>query len=205
MPESKMLGREVFSKADIRLVDAAGKDKEIFKRVSKPANVPELKPDLKSLVILPLPLRSRDVLNRKYSLLRQLLGGERHWVDLLPSEAALELLASEFAANNAQQVVAARRQCFVNRGDQRLGFFTLLQSCGYDVGTSPEFRETLRKMAASDTVTPLVRYLSLAFSTDANFWQRQAGALPGPKPVDNFLDNLLTFKAILAALAKPNG
>jgi tetratricopeptide (TPR) repeat protein len=87
-----------------------------------PCGAPELKPDA-ALVVLPLPLRSRQ----------QVLGVRKLPADETYSnwseEDALAMIAADLGDNPAEmkQVIAQR---FFRRGDRRLGFHALLLSTG---------------------------------------------------------------------------
>ena len=211
-PRMKTIAREVFEpkgKTTIfALVQPSAKDtaldklieKEVVRNDREECDVlcPNLTPDVSSLVILPLPLRSREVVYKKYDLnLNQgLSDGENACFEYLSPEAALELLACEVATNSGNRVAEVYQRCFATKGDERPGFFTLMQSSGYSPTYMQSFHDVLRKQVAADRITPLMRYLSLAFDNNAIYWQRQLGLFPGPVPADNFLDNLLTFRAL---------
>jgi ferric-dicitrate binding protein FerR (iron transport regulator)/tetratricopeptide (TPR) repeat protein len=198
MPAKKEIGRAVFGADEsILLVDAGGKEVSKDTRTTKPAAAPDLNPDLTALVVLPLPLRSRETAYGKYDLNanRPNLDDPEGSLEYLTPEAALELLTAEFAAGNGQNVEQIWRNCFAERGDHRLGFLTLLVSSG----ASPDgqsFRERLNELTRTNSITPLSRYLSLAFDPNTVWLQQRFGALSGEKPADDFLSNLLAFRLL---------
>ena len=184
----------------IRLLNSTGQEAIHLKRAIRPSTQPDLKPDLTALVVLPLPLRSRETVYRKHDLdpNRPLSDGENACFEYLASDAALELLACEFAANNYSQCEDIWHHCFVMHGDERIGFLTLLLSSGQE----PQFRfkkavqALAKKMVDNNTVPPLLRYLSLALDPNSIYCQRQLGLVPGPVPAADFLSNLLVFRAL---------
>src|SRR5262249_55980963 len=158
----------------------------------------DLKPDTSALVVLPLPLRSRDIVYRKFDMdpRRRLDEGENACFEYLAPAAALELFACEFAANDGGRAEDVWYYCFAKKDDRRLGFLTLLRSAGYDPQRHRIFKEIREQQVNESRVTPLVRYLSLGFDDDAIFWQQRLGIFPGPKPANEFLSNLLVFRAL---------
>ena len=85
-----------------------------------------MNPDVRGLVVLPLPLRSREHVYRE-------LGMEPGWglhqehnacFAYLDGDSAMSLLAAEFAANNGHNVADVWYNCFGQKGDDRVGFFT---------------------------------------------------------------------------------
>ncbi len=185
----------------IRFLDFKGQELINAKRAIKPATQPDLKPDVTSLVVLPLPLRSRETVYRKHDLdpNRSLFDGENACFECLAAEAALELFACEFAANNHNQAEDIWHHCFAKHSDERTGFLTLLLSTGQE--PQDRFKSAVhalaKKMVDNKTVSPLMRYLSLAVDPDAIYWQRQLGVMPGPAPATDFLSNLLVFRSLV--------
>ncbi len=202
MPANKELGREVYANdGPILLVDASGNEAGKDRRETKLAAEPDLRPDVSSLVILPLPLRSRDIVFRKYDLdpTLGLFDGPNACFEYLAPDAALELLACEFAANNGNQVADIWHHCFGKQGDRRIGFFTLMASSGVSLTLGHQedvFREIRERMVRDNSVTPLLRHLSLAYDKNASYLQTQLGLYPGPAPAYDFLSQLLEFRAI---------
>src|SRR5262249_36860905 len=61
MPSARVLARETYA-ADgtIALLDAAGKELLVHRLKTQPAVAPNLRPDVRDLVVLPLPWRTRE-------------------------------------------------------------------------------------------------------------------------------------------------
>ena len=197
--KEKELAREVYEAAgDVLCLDSKGKETSKDKREIKTETAAELKSDLSSLVILPLPLRSRQHVYAKYDLDPNigLMEGGNLCFEFLAPEAALELFACEFASNRGSQADDVWYQCFRPRGDNRIGFFTLMLASGYDGSHRDAFRELQQEALAKSQMTPLIRYLSFVSEPHAIYWQQQLGLLPGPIPANDFLGNLLDFRAI---------
>lgn len=201
MPEKKLLGSEIYEAGGaIVAFDKAGKEFGREKRGRKMVNAPGLKPDVSQLVILPLPLRSREIIYRKFDMIPNgnLFQDVNACFEHLPAESALELLACEFGHDDSSRLLEVAWHCFLKKGDRRVGFYTLTQSCGYPSMQQSTFRERLDEALAANSVTPLMRYLALANDHRAVWMQQQFGAMPGNQTATDFLSNLLTFRMIVA-------
>jgi tetratricopeptide (TPR) repeat protein len=148
MPEDKTLLREVYD-ADGVVRGFDGQDKEVFVRKGKlaPAQAPDLKPDTKKLVVLPLPYRSRDhvldtlkIRDKSYNTLR--------------FEDGLALFASDVASGNNDGLEVFRR-CFHERNQRQIGFYVLLAAAGQNLDA--EHVDVL----AEHLDEPLAQYLAL--------------------------------------------
>jgi tetratricopeptide (TPR) repeat protein len=102
--------------------NASGTSTPRQKIVLAPCGAPELKPDA-ALVVLPLPLRSRQQVFSARKLASDQAYGT--WTE----EDALAVIAADLgdAPSEMKQIIAQR---FFRRGDRRLGFYTLLLSSG---------------------------------------------------------------------------
>jgi len=220
MPEKKVLLREIYRDNGIVVMSAPGKeaptgaptDPTSSTSTSPPpktnpekkppvvmaASPPDLKPDVSSLVILPLPLRSREVIYRKVGLDPNigLFVGENPCFEYLAPELALELLACEFAAGDGPKVENVWQYCFAERGDRRPGFFTLMVSSGWGPHWGSAFRKALDEDRSAGPYASLIRYLKLAFEPATLYAQRQTGILSGDQPTNDFLGSLLTFRTL---------
>ncbi|HKB01627.1 MAG TPA: VIT domain-containing protein [Gemmataceae bacterium] len=194
-PDNTVLARETYETGTTRMLDA--KDKELAKveRKVAPAVAPELKPDVSGLVVLALPLRRREHVYRE-------LGMEPGWdlfhdrnacFQFLDKESALRLLACEFASNNGSNVARVWEYCFVNKGDRRNGFFTLMAAAGQN----PRSYAELTRRFDANPADPLVRYLWQMHDEDIHGWQCRYGFLPGSADADTFLDKLTTFRGLV--------
>src|SRR5205814_3456782 len=85
-----------------------------------------LKPDLKDLVVLPLPYRSREHIIQTRKL------KDRRNEDL-PFDDALALLAADFAAGNGESLLKVFRESFHGRDQRQLGLYVLLASAGQNL------------------------------------------------------------------------
>ena len=127
MPAKKVLARVLLG-ADGTLRVLGAKDRELAALKSKlsPAAAPNLTPDLKKLVVLSLPYRSRD-----HVLKVRKLEGKGHGD--MPFEDALELFASAFGAGNGEEALKVFREGFHARDHRPLGFYVLLAACGQNL------------------------------------------------------------------------
>ena len=191
MPANKVHVREIYDgKGGVSIID--GKDKELFssKRELKPASEPELNPDLASLVVLPLPYRSRQHtfaaadLDPSQSLTSEVNGCHPY----LKHEKVMALLATLLAEQKSDDVLELVRTHFLDRGDRRPGLFTLLAACGADLGGETAFD----KLLADSPGSPLIRYLALGASNGyrviRNRMPVNLGTAVAPK--DTFLGRL---------------
>jgi len=199
-PTNEELARESYDATGIKLADAKGKEiaREKQKRIAGIA--PDLAPDTSALVVLPLPLRNRETVYRKYRLdpQRGLFDFRNSWFEFLKPEAALELLACEFGHNQYDRVRDIWKYCFAEQGDRRIGFHTLMISINESAWRGQSFRTLLKDQAEKDEVTPLARYLALAFDHQMLHWQERFGLLPGSAPATDFLSNLLVYRSIVS-------
>ena len=128
MPSGKILVRETYG-ADGTVAcvtddkkEAGGTPAPRRKILLAPCGAPELKPDA-ALVVLPLPLRSRQ----QALGTRKLLADENYgsWSE----EDALAAIAADLGEGPVEmkQIIGQR---FFRRGDRRVGFYTLLLSAG---------------------------------------------------------------------------
>jgi Tfp pilus assembly protein PilF len=148
MPGKKILYRETLAgDGTIEILNKDGKKLAVRKHTLKSAREPSLKADIKDLVVLPLPYRSREhvletlkIKNKAYPTLR--------------FKDALVLFAADFAAGNA-----SAQEVFVNafrdRDQRQIGFYVLLAACGQNLDA-----EHVDIMAEYPD-EPLAQYLAL--------------------------------------------
>lgn len=195
-PKDEVLVREVYDGATTRII--TGKQKELDKAERKiaPAAAPDLKPDVSGLVILPLPLRGREHVYRE-------LGMEPGWnlhqeqnacFPYLDADSAMRLLACEFAANHGHNVAEVWNRCFRDKGDQRVGFYTLMAAAGHD----PRSWSSLTTRFERDPADSLVRYLWELHDPQIHDWQARFGFGPPPVQPDSFLGRLTAFRRVVA-------
>jgi ferric-dicitrate binding protein FerR (iron transport regulator)/tetratricopeptide (TPR) repeat protein len=124
MPAKKTFYRETYDEAGLVKFgfETEGKGWAEIKLTLRKAAPPNLKPDLTRLVVVPMPLRTRDHILRT--------AGKDVPYDKLEAATAIALIATDSFTQNgwtAHEVFARR---FHTRGDRRLGFYTLLASSG---------------------------------------------------------------------------
>ena len=145
----EVLYREIIA-ADgvVRLLDAKGKELLVRKATLREAAAPDLTPDTKALVVLPLPYRTANHV-------KQTLKIEKTPNQDLRFKDALPLFAAEMAAGNTSQAVAVFTQAFHARDQRQLGFYVLLAACGANLdGQNVD-------VLAEHVDEPLAQYLAL--------------------------------------------
>jgi predicted Zn-dependent protease len=126
MPAKKVLARMVLKGGSIRVLDE--KEKEVLSRQAalKEAKAPELKPDVRKLVVLPLPYRTREHIIETRKL------KDRRNEDL-PFDDALALFAADFAAGNGESLTKLFKESFHGRDQRQLGLYVLLAAAGLNL------------------------------------------------------------------------
>src|SRR5207237_4509200 len=127
MPSKKVIARETYRGGAVKVLD--GKDKEIlsYKLPIAKAAAPNLRPDTSQLVLLPMPLRSREQVYEQFALdPKKSLDDEENgcFEDLTPDEA-LQLFAANWAIGRLDDAGIVFKRCFYDRGVRLLGFYTL--------------------------------------------------------------------------------
>lgn len=192
-PSAKLMLTTVYhSDGQIVMNDSDGKEITKSKLTFRPTTAPTLTPDNQSLVVLPLPLRTRSIvypkigLDPNYGLFD---GPNPCWVDL-NEEAMLELLASELGTGS-NSVANITSVLWHNRGDHRPGYNVLRAAVGqHPLGESDESFE--QKLVRE----PVTRYLHREFDEYVREMNRKFGfALPA-QPKDDFLSRLQTLRMI---------
>jgi hypothetical protein len=99
------------------------------------------------LLILPLPLRSREVTYRKFDLEPNSWFTRRPECLLRVSACGecLELLACGSANDSSDRLLDIAWHCFLKKGDRRVGFFTLMQSCNFHPWNQEAFEDVGRQ------------------------------------------------------------
>jgi ferric-dicitrate binding protein FerR (iron transport regulator)/tetratricopeptide (TPR) repeat protein len=195
-----ILIRETYSAGETKLLASTVADAKpisLWKRESTRLNeAPNLSPDLSNLVVLPLPLRSREHVY-------QSLGMEAGWdlfqdrnacFEYFTPDEAMQLLGCEFAAGNGHNVSRVWSTCFASRNDHRTGFFTLMASADYNPRSHRQFNDKFEKNPSD----PLVRYLWQMHDSDIHDWQARFGFAPGRSDADSFIGKLTSFRRVVA-------
>src|SRR5262249_40830233 len=143
---------------------------------------PELQPSTKNLVVLSLPFRTPDHVQRTLKL-------EKRRLEDLRLAEALPLFAAYVGAGNGGEALNVFRRCFHNREQRQLGFYVLLASAG--VNLDADHADVL----AEHLDEPLAQYLALHTSpvlrTHAAQWAVSSASFKLP-----FLQHLATTHAL---------
>jgi hypothetical protein len=182
MPKNQTLRRETYGEdGTVRILDADGKRLSEQKLALKAGGAPDLDPDTRDLVVLPLPLRTREHLVVQPAA----QGGN---IEMMDRTLLLALLAADTAVGNAASVDGMVRARFWNHGDTRPGLTTLLLSAGYDVNTLP--------LPGSGFAMPLGRYV-------ARLRQPHSPEAKGDRRGDGLLRRLAEVQALLHRWQSP--
>ncbi len=192
MPEKKVLVREIYDgKGGVRVLDAEGKEVISYKRaLEQVKTAPDLSPDTKSLVVLPLPYRTRA-----HTFPAANLSPTNHLADeanacfaYLEGEPVLSLLATVLAEHNPEDARLLVRTNFFEKGDLRPGLFTILAASGVDLRHEPALQTVIGQQADS----PLVRYFALGSSAGYDYLLRRGPVnfASAVAPKDTFLGRL---------------
>jgi len=124
MPSGKTLRRQTCSPSGVvQVFDADGKEIAKEDLSLKDAQFVSLKPDTRDLVVLPLPLRTREFVVQSRKLKDD---GKYVW----SREDALAVIAADLA-NNGQDMMRVISHRFFRNGDRRIGFYALAVSSGH--------------------------------------------------------------------------
>jgi ferric-dicitrate binding protein FerR (iron transport regulator)/tetratricopeptide (TPR) repeat protein len=176
MPKGDTLVRETYA-ADGTVKRLDGKDQELAtaRHELAAADAPDLKPDTAALVVLPLPLRTREVVYRKLELNpnQALFAGENACHAYLNEDAALELFAADYAAQNPGYARTVYESCFAQDAARVPGFHVLLASCGDRTPRSPQLQAL--RTDEKHKRDPLLLYLTLLNLPENARWQPYLG------------------------------
>jgi ferric-dicitrate binding protein FerR (iron transport regulator) len=198
VPDNRVVAREVYdSEGGVRVLDEKGKELAKSEQRLAAANQPHLHPDTSSLVVLPLPVRSREHVMASFNLdpNRPLSDPQNGCYADLEPDRALQLLAALYAQGLADDARRVVRDCFLSQKDRRIGLLTVLLGAGVDVASDPLFRTTL----AENAHKPIARYLALHGNRPYQAAQARVPVNLGTcvdKP-DSFLGRLAEFDDLL--------
>ena len=210
MPEKKVLVREIYDgKGGVRVLDADGKEVFTHKRALESAqNAPDLAPDTKDLVVLPLPYRTRAHsfpaadLDPNRDLSDEMNGCQAY----LDSDKVLSLLATLLAEGKADESRLLVRTHFFDKGDLRPGLFTILTASGADLRYEPALQTAVGQAASlpADSnrlaayPTSLLRYFALGASGGYDFLLRRGPVhlAQAVAPPDMFLGRLAATREL---------
>jgi tetratricopeptide (TPR) repeat protein len=122
MPSGKVLQCDTWEgKCIIRRAGAAASQKRAERKlVLGRATAPNLRPDVRQLVVVPMPLRTRD------HILRLPATRWRGSYKTIDGNAAIALIAADSLTGNVADACRVFNQRFHQQDDWRLGFYTLL-------------------------------------------------------------------------------
>lgn len=163
---------------------------------------PNLKPANQGLVVLPLPLRTRDIVMPRIGLdpnYGPFDGTNECWAYLGDAELN-ELLASEFASGSGN-ISTIINHLKYGKNDRRPGLDVLLASQGYPPRTEMFVDADHESILRSD---PLSRYLYREFDNDTREWNKKFGFSLPAEPKTDFLSKLSTLRVIYDRFAGPH-
>ena len=196
MPKGETLARETYA-ADgtVKRLRRQGQGVGLGAARGRPRPHPDVKPDTSALVVLPLPLRTREVVYRRleFNPNQPLSAGENACHAYLNPDDALELFAAEYAAQNAGNARTVYEDCFAGDAARTIGFHVLLAACGDRTARSPQL-QALRSEAKRER-DPLLLYLTLLNLPEYRTWQPYLGLdlAGGPLHGHPFLGPLAAF------------
>ncbi|MEK6238698.1 MAG: hypothetical protein N2C14_28595, partial [Planctomycetales bacterium] len=177
MPAGKTLLRVRYEPSGaMRLTNGDGKILVERKFPRKSSAAPELKPDHKDLVTVPMPIRSR---NQVFQIAGRTQDGQyQDWDE----EDALRLIMANLV-NNPHEAAEVARQRFDARGDRRLGLFALLASTrqNWRFGKGHKYNSLSLDVLKSYPKSPLAKYLAAhgeAVHLGSNAEAKISGKLP---------------------------
>jgi len=132
----------------VTLEDGKGKVIDTQKAKLAAAEAPNLSPDTKDLVVLPLPFRTAEHVKKALKI-------EEKAVQNLTFAAALPLFAAHYAAGNGKEADAVFRQVFHAKNQRQIGFYVLLAACGMNLDSQNG------NVLAEHMDEPLAHYLAL--------------------------------------------
>ena len=186
-PGGKVLARESYGADGSVRRTVEGKERLVGTWAVKPAAAPDLKPDMKELVILPVPARTAEHVLQSHKLppLANMAPADYQNLD---ANVALELVAAEACAGNNSLLNLIVSYRFLNEGDRRAGFYVLLFAPQHHVGLSalPQPKRAL---------TPIERYMRRVETSNVT--------LPGPR-LEGFAGQMATFHALVTAWTQNN-
>jgi hypothetical protein len=163
-------------------VGGSSRPARVVKLTVAPAAAPNLRPDIKNLVIVPMPARTPEFIQRSYVLEQSGL------------ERDLALFVSHCWSGNVSDALRVFGEKFHARGDRRLGFYVLLAGAGAKL--SPNVQHSWNgtpvrfDMLGEHPSSPLAKYLF-------HFMDQSVPSMPReiclPDSSNQFLNELARF------------
>jgi Tfp pilus assembly protein PilF len=182
LPARKTLLRETYSAEGAVKRVADGETRTVLDGKLAEGKAPALKPDLRKLVVLDLPVRSRDHVLKTRKL-------DKTRYEDLRFEDARALLAAAVAAGDQAQAQEVFRRALLGREQKEIGYYVLLASCGLNLDS-----DHLDVLGAHPD-DPLAHYLALHSSPvlrkHASQWAARGAVWP-----EGFLQRLASAHAL---------
>jgi Tfp pilus assembly protein PilF len=189
MPGAKCVTRETYAAGgQVKLVAVDG-DKLLHEQkfTTAAAKAPDLKPSTRGLVVVPLPLRTREHLLEKQKV---------ESYAKMDAELAIRLIAANGQEHAAQSIqIFAER--FHSQGDRRIGFYTLLAGYGnLDVSGGYKWNNAngIMDVAAEHPNNPLALYLAYHFELLRSSKPTALGDIGGPR--GGFIQQMARFREL---------
>jgi hypothetical protein len=183
-PDDKVLRRETYA-ADgtVALHGPDGKELAARTLTRKAAPAPDLDPDLKNVVVLPLPIRTRE------HVLQTRQPGFNGNLDTLDRDTLMMLVAADSALGAKNTLLHETiEKRFLARNDHRAGFATLLLSGGHPVASLNVPPRNARE--------PVARYVA---------WLKEGAPHNGKSLGGGLIGSLAEVQAVLHAWQRTEG
>ncbi len=130
MPANKVRYRQVFgADGTITARDGDGKELALVKATLREGKQPDLNPDTKALVVLPLPYRDEETIRKALGL------EKKSWQDRTFEEGRV-MLAAAFGEGDRGGLRNVCDHVFFPRDQKQLGLYVLLAACGANLDAS---------------------------------------------------------------------
>jgi hypothetical protein len=149
MPSGRTLLRETYDNRAVKLLDARGVEVSVRRLVLSAATEPELKPDDRDLLVLPMPPRTLEWLRETHPAARNLPHQE------MDTEVLLALVASESVTHVRRQALDTLARALPATSARQLGLMALMSDQPPPLGQQWRGRELLARFPGH----PLARYL----------------------------------------------
>jgi tetratricopeptide (TPR) repeat protein len=194
MPSKKTLYRETYNAAGTvkYSLGSDGKVRAEAKLALAKAAAPDLQPDLKKMVVVPMPLRTRDY------LLRAAKDKDNVRYEKLDTDTAIALIATDSFSQSGWAALKVFARRFHSRGDKRLGFYTLLASTGFYLDPKEEHQGDNKQLRidilAEHPKEPLAKFLALYNHRIHD--GKKAKLTPIGGPTEGFIKQLVVFRHV---------
>src|SRR5262249_15599167 len=126
MPDNKLVASQLVERdGRVRFLDKEHKEVLSITGKLSPAQPPNLTPDTKGMVVLPLPYRAAAHVQKALKL-------DKRRVEDLRFEEGLQLFGAHVGAGNGDEAQNVFQRCFDARDQRQLGFYVFLAACKRD-------------------------------------------------------------------------